>query len=123
MRFLGLGNTNSMETKEITKKKELEMLFDHKDTCFFSEKCKKLGAMLFEFETQHGVPINYCFDWLKSKHDISKEEEVGIFYNYQNELIEHKIKSNITEKRLEDLRENNRKQLMNVIRNGIEFAI
>jgi len=64
------------------------------------------GKNLFDLETTMGLPVEIALDELNKNRNFSLFELRGVMIFYGHYLLEHKIKSGITEKRLEDFRGN-----------------
>jgi len=96
-------------------KEQLKKIMDYR-AFIFDPSLMEIGKDLAFFTTSHGLPFEYMYDSIKDRH--SKEEWVGIMYSYQTSLTEHSIASGITPKRLEEMQERNRKQLVSFIDTG-----
>lgn len=71
------------------------------------------GKNLFKLFTQHGLPPDIGLEELEKLggKKFSKDEKLAIIVAFLDEMTEHKIKSGIGEKRLQQLKEHNKKIL------------
>jgi len=82
-----------------------------------SHKDKGLGKLMFEMETQHGLPVEITIDNLS---EFSREEIISGFMEYQTLLMEHKFISGMPfmGKRHEHEQDINISKLTELIRTG-----
>ena len=85
----------------------------------YIDDLRELGKEVFIAETENGLPKKLSLDIIKKKFPkMSKESMTYIIFSYQNELIEHKIKSGAIEKNINKAKEYNKKALLKFIETG-----
>lgn len=80
----------------------------------------KVGDLMFDLETQEGLPPEITFDKIKSNY--SNEELTYIIWRWQVKRINHKVLSGIGEERLKNIQNHNNKILTRFLDKG-EFDL
>jgi hypothetical protein len=79
---------------------------------------ERAGKDMFELYTEFGYPPDMFLQDVFKTIPMSDDDKLATMISYQNKMAEHKIKSGITDKRLEELQKRNLRELHKFIEKG-----
>lgn len=83
------------------------------------EALQQVGEGMGSTYTDHGLPVDMAMSKLKQLHPrLSRNDLALVLFFAQSWIMEHRHASGATEKAIERLREQNRKQFMRFIKTG-----
>lgn len=83
-----------------------------------NEQMTHYGNEMFRMYTEGGFPPDMFLDELGSRIDLSLLAKVYILFVYQKAFLDHRRKSGIDEKRVENIRRRNREDIIRLIEKG-----
>lgn len=83
-----------------------------------NESLQNLGKEMFRMYTEMGFPPDMFLSELGKRQELDMLAKVFIVSEYQTAFLEHRRKSGVEEKRIDTIRDRNRKDLERLIETG-----
>jgi hypothetical protein len=85
----------------------------------YREDLKNIADTICNVGTVHGFPIEISLYFVENKYpNLTNEEKFVILFWLNTKMLEHRLQSRINDKRISEIRKNNRKILKIILKTG-----